>query len=149
MNYQELLNRVAYENAMIKMASAMIKKAEDEEKKAPETKTGEKAAEVAGKAGDVAENVGNKISEGWNSFKNWAGNNKGMLMGAGTAAVAAPAIDAGLGQIDWFKRRKLLQKLLAGAGAFGLAVPAAHFGGQLFAKSDDKEKPAEDTQAPA
>ena len=143
MNYQELLNRVAYENAMIKMASAMTKKAEDE-KKAPETKTGEKAAEVAGKAGDAAEGIGNKMSEGWDSFKNWVGNNKGMLTGVGTAAVAAPAIDAGLGQIDWFKRRKLLQKLLAGAGAFGLAVPAAHFGGKLLAKSEEPktEEPA-------
>ena len=136
MNYQELLNRVAYENAMIKMASAMTKKAEDEE---PKETTGQKVDNAINKGKEMASNA-------WDSFKNWAGDNKGMLMGAGTAAVAAPAIDAGLGQIDWFKRRKLLQKLLAGAGAFGLAVPAAHFGGQLFAKNED-EKPAADESA--
>ena len=144
MNYQELLNRVAYENAMIKMASAMTKKAEDKDKDGKEDSTettGQKVDKAIDKTKEVASNA-------WDSFKNWAGNNKGMLMGAGTAAVAAPAIDAGLGQIDWFKRRKLLQKLLAGAGAFGLAVPAAHFGGQLFAKKED-EKPADGTQAPA
>lgn len=148
MDYQKLLNQVAYENAMIKMASRMAKKAGDGEDNAPKTETGSKAAEVAGKAGDAVEGAKEKISQGWDAFKNWAGNNKGMLMGAGTAALAAPAIDYGLGQIDWFKRRQLIQKLLAGASAFGLAVPAAHFGGQLFAKNED-EKPADGTQAPA
>lgn len=144
MNYQELLNRVAYENAMIKMASAMAKKAEDKDKDGKED-GGD--GETVGQKVDNTLNKGKEIaSNAWDSFKNWAGNNKGMLMGAGTAAVAAPAIDAGLGQIDWFKRRKLLQKLLAGGAAFGLAVPAAHFGPQLFAKKED-EKPAADASA--
>ena len=143
MTYNEMLNRVAYENAMIKMASRMTKKAEDEEKT------------IGQKTDEVLKDTKEKATGMWNDFKNWAGNNKGMLTGVGTAAVAAPAIDYGLGQIDWFKRRQLLQKLLAGFGAAGLAIPAAHFGPQLFASNDGKkdekkdEKPAADAATAA
>jgi len=145
MDYMTMLDRVAYGNAMAKWASKMQKKAEDAEKKTDDKKDdGEK--KTTGQHVDDAINKGKEVAgQAWDQFKGWAGKNQQGLIGAGTAAVAAPAIHYGLSQIPWFKQRRLLNYLTSGilAGAGGVAAGA--YGPALFAKKEEtpEEKPAE------
>jgi hypothetical protein len=143
MKYMEMLNCVAYENAMIKMASGMQKKA---------VKGDAGPAETAGKKVDEKVEEGKeKVSEGWDAFTDWAGKNQQGLWGAGTAAVTAPAIHAGLNQIPWFKQRRLLNYMLSGFGAGAAGLAGATWGPDLFASKDakkDDKAPAKDAKTP-
>lgn len=143
MDYMTMLNRVAYENAMIKSASRLQKKATEGEDGGKEDKKDTGKAEAAGKKIDeAASTVGQKVSEGWDAVKNWAANNKQGLIGAGTAAAVAPAMHYGLNQIPWFKQRRLLNYLTSGLTAAAAGGAAAQFGPGLLAKKE--EKPAEE-----
>jgi len=141
MDYMTMLDRVAYGNAMAKWASKMQKKAEESEKKTDDKKDDKGGETTGGTVDKVIDKTKQVASDAWNDFKGWAGKNQQGLIGAGTAAVAAPAIHYGLSQIPWFKQRRLLNYLTSGilAGAGGVAAGA--YGPALLAKKE--EAPAE------
>ena len=127
MNYTEMLNRVAYENALIKQAS-LTKKA-DETKQPAET--AETETEVTETAGDKAKNIVDKTVETgkglWDNFKGWAKENQQGLVGAGVTAATLPAAYFGLGAIPELRRRRLLHLLATAATAAPVAVAGTHY----------------------
>ena len=167
MDYYKMLNCVAYQNAMIKMAYSMG----DEKKKKSETTestTNESVDEGAtggttggsASGGNAGGNAGggaaggntttnneeprDEEEEGPNFWKNpgdWFEANKpmvgGVAAGFGAGVPTAALSYYGLSQIPYFKQRRLLNMLLSGLGGAAAGGAAGYFTNKALVDSTD------------